>query len=39
MDLTALRSFVTVADTGKVTAAATRLNLTQSAVSIDSFRI
>ena len=39
MDLTALRSFVTVADTGKVTAAATRLNLTQSAVSMQLKRL
>jgi len=39
MDLTALRSFVTVAETGKVTAAATRLNLTQSAVSMQLKRL
>ena len=39
MDLTALRSFVTVADTGKVTAAAMRLNLTQSAVSMQLKRL
>lgn len=39
MDLTALRSFVTVANTGKVTSAATRLNLTQSAVSMQLKRL
>ena len=39
LDLTALRSFVTVADTGKVTAAAARLNLTQSAVSMQLKRL
>ncbi len=39
LDLTALRSFVTVAETGKVTAAAVRLNLTQSAVSMQLKRL
>ncbi|MEM7271131.1 MAG: LysR family transcriptional regulator [Pseudomonadota bacterium] len=39
LDITALRSFVTVADTGKVTAAASRLNLTQSAVSMQLKRL
>lgn len=39
LDLTALRSFVTVADEGKVTAAAVRLNLTQSAVSMQLKRL
>ncbi|QIE56449.1 LysR family transcriptional regulator [Pikeienuella piscinae] len=39
LDLTALRSFMTVADTGKVTAAAARLNLTQSAVSMQLKRL
>lgn len=39
IDLTALRSFMTVADEGKVTAAATRLNLTQSAVSMQLKRL
>lgn len=39
LDLTALRSFVTVAETGKVTAAAARLNLTQSAVSMQLKRL
>ena len=34
LDLTALRSFVTVAETGGVTRAAGFLNLTQSAVSM-----
>lgn len=39
LDLTALRSFVTVADTGGVTRAATQLNLTQSAVSMQLKRL
>ncbi|MEM7522326.1 MAG: LysR family transcriptional regulator [Pseudomonadota bacterium] len=39
LDLTALRSFMTVADEGKVTAAAARLNLTQSAVSMQLKRL
>lgn len=39
LDLTALRSFVAVADTGGVTRAATLLNLTQSAVSMQVKRL
>ena len=39
LDLTALRSFVTVADTGGVTRAAGLLNLTQSAVSMQIKRL
>ncbi len=39
LDLTALRSFVTVADSGGVTRAAARLNLTQSAVSMQLKRL
>ena len=39
LDLTALRSFVTVADAGGVTRAAARLNLTQSAVSMQLKRL
>lgn len=39
LDITALRSFMTVADAGKVTAAAARLNLTQSAVSMQLKRL
>nr|WP_252735354.1 LysR family transcriptional regulator [Celeribacter halophilus] len=39
LDLTALRSFVTVADTGGVTRAAGALNLTQSAVSMQLKRL
>ncbi len=39
IDLTALRSFVTVAETGGVTRAATRLHLTQSAVSMQLKRL
>ena len=39
LDVTALRSFVAVADEGKVTAAAARLNLTQSAVSMQLKRL
>lgn len=39
LDLTALRSFVAVAEAGKVTAAAGRLNLTQSAVSMQMKRL
>ena len=39
LDLTALRSFVTVADTGGVTRAAGFLNLTQSAVSMQIKRL
>jgi len=39
LDLTALRSFVTVAETGGVTRAAQQLNLTQSAVSMQIKRL
>jgi len=39
LDLTALRSFVTVAETGGVTKAAQQLNLTQSAVSMQIKRL
>lgn len=39
LDLTALRSFVAVSDAGGVTRAATRLNLTQSAVSMQLKRL
>ena len=39
LELTALRSFVTVADTGGVTKAASALNLTQSAVSMQLKRL
>src|SRR4028118_150133 len=39
LDLTALRSFVTVADAGGVTRAAGLLNLTQSAVSMQLKRL
>lgn len=39
IDLTALRSFVTVAETGGVTRAAGQLNLTQSAVSMQLKRL
>lgn len=39
LDLTALRSFVTVADTGGVTRAAGQLHLTQSAVSMQLKRL
>ncbi|MEM0943738.1 MAG: LysR family transcriptional regulator, partial [Pseudomonadota bacterium] len=39
LDLTALRSFVTVAETGGVTRAANQLNLTQSAVSMQLKRL
>jgi len=39
LDLTALRSFVTVADSGGVTRAASQLNLTQSAVSMQLKRL
>ncbi len=39
LDLTALRAFVTVADTGGVTRAAQLLNLTQSAVSMQLKRL
>jgi DNA-binding transcriptional LysR family regulator len=39
LDLTALRSFVTVADSGGVTRAALQLNLTQSAVSMQLKRL
>lgn len=39
LDLTALRSLMAVADEGKVTAAAARLNLTQSAVSMQLKRL
>ena len=39
LDLTALRSFVTVAEAGGVTRAAGMLNLTQSAVSMQLKRL
>ncbi|MGB0506678.1 MAG: LysR family transcriptional regulator [Pikeienuella sp.] len=39
LDITALRSFTAVAEIGKVTAAAARLNLTQSAVSMQLKRL
>ena len=39
LDLTALRSFAAVADSGGVTRAATQLNLTQSAVSMQLKRL
>ncbi len=39
LDLSALRSFVAVADIGGVTAAAGKLNLTQSAVSMQIKRL
>ena len=39
LDMTALRSFVAVADTGGVTRAAGFLNLTQSAVSMQLKRL
>lgn len=39
LDLTALRSFVTVADAGGVTKAAGLLNVTQSAVSMQLKRL
>ncbi len=39
IDMTALRSFVTVAETGGVTRAASALNLTQSAVSMQLKRL
>ena len=39
LDLTALRSFVTVAETGGVTKAAHQLHLTQSAVSMQLKRL
>ncbi len=39
LDLTALRSFVAVADVGGVTRAAGHLNLTQSAVSMQLKRL
>lgn len=39
LDLTALRSFVTVSDAGGVTRAAVQLNLTQSAVSMQLKRL
>lgn len=39
LDLTALRSFVTVSDAGGVTRAAAQLNLTQSAVSMQLKRL
>ena len=39
LDLTALRSFVAVADAGGVTRAAGMLNLTQSAVSMQLKRL
>jgi DNA-binding transcriptional LysR family regulator len=39
LDMTALRSFVTVAETGGVTRAAQQLHLTQSAVSMQLKRL
>ncbi|MEM7695318.1 MAG: LysR family transcriptional regulator [Pseudomonadota bacterium] len=39
LDISALRSFATIADTGGVTRAAARLNLTQSAVSMQLKRL
>ena len=39
LDISALRSFVTVAELGGVTRAAERLNLTQSAVSMQLKRL
>ena len=39
LDLTALRSFTAVADSGGVTRAAAQLNLTQSAVSMQLKRL
>ncbi|HVL21867.1 MAG TPA: LysR family transcriptional regulator, partial [Amaricoccus sp.] len=39
LDLTALRSFTAVADSGGVTRAATQLNLTQTAVSMQLKRL
>jgi len=39
LDMAAMRSFVTVAETGAVTRAANRLNLTQSAVSMQIKRL
>ena len=39
LDLTALRAFAAVADTGGVTRAASLLNLTQSAVSMQIKRL
>ena len=39
LDMTSLRSFVAVADTGGVTKAAGFLNLTQSAVSMQLKRL
>ena len=39
LDLTALRSFMAVSDAGGVTRAATQLNLTQSAVSMQLKRL
>lgn len=39
LDIAALRAFVTLADTGSVTRAAERLNLTQSAVSMQIKRL
>ena len=39
LDLTALRSFTAVADAGGVTRAASQLNLTQSAVSMQLKRL
>ena len=38
LDLTSLRSFVTIADVGGVTRAATVLNLSQTAVSMEIIR-
>ena len=39
LDIAALRSFLTVAETGGVTRAASQLNLTQSAVSLQIKRL
>jgi len=39
LDVSTLRSFVTIADTGNMTRAATRLHLTQSAISMQIKRI
>ena len=39
LDIAALRSFLTVAETGGVTRAAAQLNLTQSAVSLQIKRL
>ena len=39
LDVSAIRSFLTVAEMGAVTRAATQLNLTQSAVSLQIKRL